>query len=346
MTSPRSAYPLRDARPRARLRVGLTTLAASALLLGATACGTTQPSADAETAGGGAEPTAAGPITLTDGAGRTVELPEPAQDVVVLEWQMVEGVLTLGVEPVGVADVEGYNTWDSAEPLDSDVADVGKRGEPNLDAIFSTDPDLVITEVYGPDDAVVEQLEEYDVPVLAVLGADAEDPIAQVEETFGLIAEALGRTEEAEAAWADFDAAIEEGRAAVEEADPEVTDFVYVDGYVQGSTLSLRPFGQGSYVGEIGEELGLTNAWKGEVDPAYGLGSTDAEGLASVEDAWLLHTGTEAGGWVGELEGNAVWEGSDFVTEDRVRAFPEGIWTFGGPRSGMQVVEAFVAAVS
>ena len=56
------------------------------------------------------------------------------------------------------------------------------------------------------------------------------------------------------------------------------TEFVYFDGYVQGGNVALRPFGQGSLMGELGEELGLTNAWTCEVDPAYGLGTTDIEG--------------------------------------------------------------------
>lgn len=327
-------------------RTLLPALAATSLLA-LSACGTSQPTTEAADSGSGTSGSAeAGPITLTDAAGRKVELDAPAERVVVLEWQMVEDVLTLGLEPVGVADVEGYNTWDSAMPLDPDTQDVGKRGEPNLDAIYATDPDLVITEVYGPDDAVVEQLEEYDVPVLATLGADTEDPIGQMEETLDLIAQATGREDEADAAMADFEAALEEGRAAIEAADPETTEFAFFDAYAQGSTVAIRPFGQGSWIGEIGEALGLTNAWEGEVDAAYGLGTTDVEGLAEVDDALVLHTATQSETWLPQLAENRVWTNADFVEEDRLRAFPERVWTFGGPRSGEQVVDAFVAAVT
>lgn len=326
-------------------RTLLPALAATSLLaLGA--CGTSQPTTEASGSDTSESPGSAGPITLTDAAGRTVELDAPAERVVVLEWQMVEDVLTLGLEPVGVADVEGYTTWNSSMPLDPDTQDVGKRGEPNLDAIYATDPDLVITEVYGPDDAVVEQLEEYDVPVLATLGADTEDPIGQMEETLDLIAQATGREDEADAAMADFEAALEEGRAAIEAADPETTEFAFFDAYAQGSTVAVRPFGQGSWIGEIGEALGLTNVWEGEVDAAYGLGSTDVEGLAEVDDALVLHTATQSETWLPQLAENRVWTNADFVEEDRLRAFPEGVWTFGGPRSGEQVVDAFVAAVT
>lgn len=322
-----------------------TALTAASLLLALSACGTTQPAEDAtdDSTPAGDDAAATGPITLTDAADRTVELDAPAERVVVLEWQMVEDVLSLGVEPVGVADVKGYNTWDSAEPLDPATQDVGMRGEPNLDAIFATDPDLVITEVYGPDDAVVKQLERYDVPVLATLGADAEDPIGQMKETFELIATAVGEEEQAEEVLAEFDATLEEGRAAIEAADPENTDFAYVDAYTQGSTVSIRPFGQGSYVGEIGEELGLTNVWDGKVDPAYGLGSTDVEGIAEIGDARLFYTETESETWLPAVEKNPVWSNAVFAEEDLLTPFPDGTWTFGGPASGEQVVEAYVA---
>ena len=324
----------------------LATGIAAASLLVLTACGTSQPSADEADDTDPTTSADAGPITLTDGAGRTVELPGPATKVVSLEWQMTEDLLTLGVDPVGVADVEGYSLWDTAEPLGESAVDVGLRGEPNYDAIFQTNPDLVITEVYGPDDAVVKQLEKYDVPVLAVLGADGTDPIKQMKETFSLIAEATGKGAEAEAVLAEFDQSVEEATAAIEAAEPATTDFVYADAYIQGSTISIRPFGQGSLVGELGETVGLTNAWTGEVDPAYGLGTTDIEGISQVGDVQFFYTSTDSETWLSKLEGNAVWDAAAFVKQDRVTPFPEGIWTFGGPRSSQQVIDAFVAGIA
>jgi len=319
-------------------------LAAAAATLGLlAACGTSQPSAterDDERASEAAD--GGGPIILTDADGRTVELPGPAKDVVILEWHQIEVALTLGVTPVAVADPDGYRTWDTAEDLPDDVPDVGMRGEPNPNAVLEVDPDLIIIEGGGGD---LERFEKYDVPVLVTRSANAEDPIAQMKDTFNLIAQALGKEDEAEDVLAEFDAALEEGREAMADAAPEVTDFVYADAYVAGSTLSIRPFGQGSIVGEIGEELGLTNVWDGEVDPEYGLGQTDIEGLAAVQDAWLFYTGTEDESWRGELEGNSLWTNSSFVREDRVVAFDDGIWTFGGPRSGEQLIDEFVAAV-
>ena len=87
-------------RPRA-LR---TVLGAVAGLLVLAACGTTEPPAPAAPV----PTTAAGPGSLTDSRGKQINLPSPAQRVVALEWNVAEHAVSLGVMPVGVADVTGY----------------------------------------------------------------------------------------------------------------------------------------------------------------------------------------------------------------------------------------------
>lgn len=339
----------------------LAALAAcGALALVLAGCGTTAvPEADADTptaadavsADCAADETATSTdaVTLTDDLGRTVELDAPAERVAVLEWQQIEDALTLCVVPVAVADAEGYTLWDTAERLPEGVADVGTRQEPNLEALFATDPDLVIVEVSSPDDEIVSQLEAYDVPVLATVGADAADPIAKMMGTFQLIAQATGREERAAVVADEFQASLDDAAGTLADAGLPTTDFVFFDGWIDGGNVALRPFGQGSLIGEIGEELGLTNAWTGEVDPAYGLGQTDIEGMLAAGDATLLHTGTEddsSDTLLEALDANAVWQSIPAVAEDRVYGFPAGIWTFGGPRSAEQIIDAYVSVLT
>jgi ABC-type Fe3+-citrate transport system substrate-binding protein len=71
---------------------------------------------------------------------------ENSQRVIALEWTYVEDLLALGVQPVGVADIEGYGNWVNVPiALDESVADVGTRQEPNLERIAELAPDLIIT---------------------------------------------------------------------------------------------------------------------------------------------------------------------------------------------------------
>ena len=342
------------------MKKSLAAVAAlGALAFALTACGTTQPSssspsasAAAATGQGCAEDTtatAAGPVSVTDAFGRTVKLDRPASRVAALEWQQVEDVLSLCLTPVAVADADGYRLWDTAEELPKDVVSVGTRQEPNLDALFQAKPDLVIVEASTPDAPIIAQLEKYGVPVLATSGADAADPIREMTETFELIAAATGREERAKAVVGEFEEHLAEAGKKVAAAKPATTDFVFFDGWVDGGNVALRPFGQGSLVGEIGERLGLTNAWKGEVDPAYGLGKTDIEGMTTVGEASLFYTGTadpDSESFVEAAKKNPAWASIPAVKDGRVTAFPSGIWTFGGPRSATQIVDAFVGVLT
>lgn len=338
-----------------RFATTLFGLAAIALL--ASGCGTT--SDDSSKGGGSGTEAATGlatsgaegcegvatstdAVSLTDDFGRKVELDAPAQRVAVLEWQQLEDVLTLCTTPVAVADAEGYALWNSAEELPAGVEDVGGRGEPNIDALYGADPGLIIVEATSKDDEIIRTLEDRGVPVLATKGADATDPIQHMLDTFELIGQALGREDRAAEVVQQFDDHLAEGKEAV--ADVEARPFVYLDGYVQGGNVSLRPFGQGSLMGELGEALGMENAWTGEVDEAYGLGQTDIEGMTAVEDATFFYTGTvdPESDVVEVLKQNDIWASLPAVAEDRAFAFPPGIWTFGGPRSSMQVIDAYV----
>lgn len=336
----------------------LAALAATLAALALAACGTTAvPETSAAPASGAAvsedcaqdtSEISTGPVTLTDDAGRTVELEEPAERVAVLEWQQTEDLLTLCLAPVAVADAEGFSTWITAEQLPDGTADVGTRGEPDLDALAAADPDLVVVEVTGEDDPVIAQLESLGVPVLATMGADASDPLGAMEDLFRLLGEATGRSDRAEIVLDEFAVHLDEARDQIVEADLPTTDFVYFDGWVDGGNVTIRPFGEGALFTALGAELGLTPVWTGETDPVYGLGQTDVEGLAAVGDANLFFTSTEdpAGSYVTALEDNPLWEAMPAVQDGRAFAFPAGIWTFGGPRSAEQAVDAYVDVIT
>jgi len=305
------------------------------------------PSAAASQAADASEPGATGPVTVTDARGEELTLDAPATDVVGLEWGVVENLVSLGVMPVGVADVAGYTNWVSAAPLEEGVEDMGTRGEPSIDALVALDADLVISTTDLPTN-IVEQIEEF-VPVLVLRGADAQDPIGQMRENLELTAQAVGRSDESAALLEDFDAALADGAQRIDEAGMAGGAFTMADSWMEGSTVSIRMFTEGSLVGAVGEELGLENAWSGEGDPDYGLAQTDVEGLTALDDVeFLYYANDEDGGDAFEegLAGNAVWESLPFVANDNVHRLPDGIWMFGGPLSTEQFIDAAVDAVT
>jgi ABC-type Fe3+-hydroxamate transport system substrate-binding protein len=342
-------------------RLAATAAALAAVAVTVTACGTTK--VDEPAAGGSTSPTSqtcaddttktsTAPVSMTDGVGRKVELAKPAQRVAVLEWQQTEDLLTLCLTPVAAADPKGYGTYVKAETLPSTVVNAGERGEPDLDALYGANPDLIIVEAFKADDELLTKLAKRGVPVLATVGADASGQIENMKKVFSMIGTATGRTERADLVLRQFDEHLATAGQKVAAADVTAKDFLFFDGWIEGGNVVIRPYGKGALFTELGERLGLTPAWtdkinaaygSGGVDPAYGLAQTDIEGLTAVGNATLFYSDDETPeSYVPELRKSPIWTALPAVKEGRAYAFPAGVWGAGGPLSNEQAIDAYV----
>ncbi|MFJ2885416.1 MULTISPECIES: iron-siderophore ABC transporter substrate-binding protein [unclassified Streptomyces] len=292
------------------------------------------------------------PVTFTDGVGRKITLAKPAKRIAVLEWQQVEDALTLCVTPTAVSDKKGYSTYVSAEKLPSGVTDIGNRGEPDLDSLYATKPDLIVVEAFKANDETLVKLEKRGVPVIATKGADPKDPLGNMKNVFSMIAKATGRTERADQVLKQFDQHLAAAKQKVADAGLPTKKFLFFDGWLESGNLVIRPYSKGALFTQIGEELGMTPAWTdtinkahgdGGVDPSYGLAQTDVEGLTSVGDANLFYSADEgADGYVAALKKNPLWKSMPAVKDGRAHAFPSGVWGAGGPLSCEQAIDAYV----
>lgn len=318
-----------------RPALALPTVALAALALAA--CGTTDPAPSGQ-------PTAAnassGPVTVTDGRGEQVTLDAPATKVVTLEWSNTEDVVTLGVQPVGVADIAGYTSWVSASPLTGEPVDVGTRTEPSVESVAEADPDLILGIVGSIPDGAMKQMESI-APVVLLEGADASRPLELMKQNFQTTATLLGKEPEARSVLAALDTAIQEGSATVAGAGAAGRAFAFSYIYQEGNGFSLRMHGPGSQPLALATELGLKPAFTEAGDPEWGLSTLDLEGLTALPDDTLLtywgNEGTEDP--MTALDGNALWESLPFVKAGTVHEAATGIWVYGGPASSIQWVQ-------
>jgi ferric hydroxamate transport system substrate-binding protein len=324
-----------------RRRFGALAASASALLLLA-ACGTTEQPTGTATTPGKTDGTASA-VNVTDSRGKTIKLNAPAKRVVALEWGEAEMLVTLGVMPVGVADVKGYTTWVTAEKLAPSVKDVGTRAEPSVDSVVGLNPDLVVMEAERSS-PLVAQLERY-VPVLVTKGSDSADNLKRMRDDFTMIATAVGKQDTAEQVLTDFDAALQAGRRKLSDAGAAGDSFVMADGWKDGNAISIRPFGEGALVSQVAIAAGLKNAWPGKVDQVWGLGQTDVEGLTTIKGTDVRFLYNASGGedvFADGLKGNPIWTSLPFVKAGQVHKLSNGIWTFGGPKSCEQYLDEIV----
>lgn len=313
----------------------LVAIAAGTLAL--SACGTTDPATDDTEP---AADTSGGAITVTDGRGEEVTLDAPAERVVTLEWSNTEDVVTLGVQPVGVADIEGYESWVTAAPLTDDPVDVGTRTEPSLESVAAADPDLILGILESVPDNAMQQMEKI-APVVLLTGADASDPLGTMRDNFTTTATLLGKEDTAEEVLADLDSTISDAKEQIEAAGMAGTPFTFNYIYEEGNNFSLRMHGPGSQPIALATAAGLTPAWEKAGDAAWGLSTLDLEGLTRLpDDTFFTYWANEGEDDPTEaLNGNALWESLPFVQAGNLAPAADGVWIYGGPASSIQWVE-------
>lgn len=312
---------------------------AVAAVIALAGCGTTE--APASGATGGAS------LTVTDARGKKVELAGPAKRVIGTEWNVVETLITLGVDPVGVADVPGYTAWDTAAALPKGVKDIGTRGEPSVDTVAALNPDLIVGTTDLSESAIA-QLEKI-APVVVVRSADASRQIDQMVDNVNLVAEATGTEDKAKTEIASFEKAIADGKEKLASAGLAGTKLAFADGWQEGNQVSVRPYVTGSLIADINTELGLVDPWGLEGDKDYGLSSTDVEGLTKLGDARFAYIANNADAgdpFADGLKDNAVWNSLPFVQSKHTYRLPDGIWMFGGTAAMKQYISAIVDALT
>ncbi len=264
------------------------------------------------------------------------------QRVVVLEWTHAEDVLALGVQPVGIADIENMNKWVRLPvKIDASATDLGDRGAPNMELLASLKPDLLI----GTKNNLEKSYDTFS-KIAPTLVYDAYPPEGQGDQydemlnTFNQIADVLGKKPEAEAVLANLDKAYEAAKAKVVASGKDKTPFVLAMAYSNQNAVTFRLSTDNSMAVKILEKIGLTNAHKSNQFEIYGFTTADVEALPALQDANFLHMIQESDNVIeNQLKDNAVWKGLNFVKENRIFALGGDMWPYGGPLSAQIMAE-------
>lgn len=232
---------MRIARERAAVGRGRRLAAAAiALAVAVTGCGTGAGEADQRSS-----PGADGyPVTVqTRHGGVTVE--ESPSRVLALGFAAADEAISLGVTPVAVAadpeTLEAATPW-LAEEL-AGIADPGlvsADGGPNLEAIASVAPDLILAETYQvPDATTFERLNA----IAPTVAPDSEALNVDWDERLRTTAQALRREEEAEELITGISAAFAEVGEQVPDIGSRTYQWVRADpgqyAFGNGSVLEL-----------------------------------------------------------------------------------------------------------
>jgi len=254
------------------------------------------------------------------------------QRVVTLEHSMTEAVVTLGVQPVGVADLERYNTLVGLPIAPSDdTIDVGTRNEPNLEVITALDPDLIIAASWR----VGENYDELNAiaPTITFVGSESLEVMG---DYFTTIATALNREAEAQQILEALDQHFADAAARVANAEIE-PGFVLSQTWFEDSVATFRLFTDNAMPVEILTRIGLENDWAGEPNPD-GFSTVGIEALGEITDTnFLFITDPDSAPF---YEESPLWNSLPFVQAGTAYRLSDDLWLFGGPLSAQRFVDA------
>ncbi len=222
-----------------RLALPLVLLSLLAAACAAAPAASTAPSEPAaESAVPSVEP-AAYPVSLTDDAGRQLELTAEPERIVSLAPSNTEIVCALDAcdRLVGVTDFDDYPA--SVAELDKVVI----QASVDVELVVAAEPDLVLAagNELTPS-AIIDQLTDLGLPVLVLY----PETLDEVYEDIRLIGRALDRSTEADALVGGMEDRVAEVVRAVEGADRPLT--LYEIFHAEGTTYTA---GEGSFLASL-----------------------------------------------------------------------------------------------
>ncbi|MDQ3524907.1 MAG: iron-siderophore ABC transporter substrate-binding protein [Chloroflexota bacterium] len=288
------------------------------------------------------------PITVAHDGGETTLESQP-QRIVALEWHLVEDLLVMGIQPVAIADVEGFKTWVTIDvALADDVQDVGTRQEPSLESLEAAEPDLILGLDYR-DIAIYDSLAAV-APTILMSSYPQEDGVTPLENVRDRLRQEgwfLDNAEAVEAAIATMDAMIEDQAAEIDEAGLTGIPYVVTQMFTAENQPTMRIFNDGALIGDAISATGLENVWTAEADE-WGFTTNTIESFIEFpEDVNVFYIVNGSDDVLTEmLNDDPIWQSLSFVQEGRFYPLGGDTWTFGGTQSVERIVTRSTAQIT
>lgn len=250
---------------------------------------------------------------------------------------MLETLVALGIMPVAAAELIQFRK-DVVEPeLPSTVADLGLRGTPNLELLYSLKPDLILS---SPFYVRHEHRFAEVAPIMSLpFYIKGEPPFIKALAAVAALGERVGRREQAANILAQTEAKLKHLCNELRAYAERPTYLVNI-----GDARHVRIFGSDSMFGDILARLGLPNAWEGRSRYTFSA-PVPIENLAGHDNARIVIISDIPVEARTGLAGSMIWNALAPVRENRVTMLGN-INPYGGITAGLRfarlVSDAFI----
>lgn len=315
-----------------------------AVLLALTACGGsdagTDTATEAATTGSSTSMTSteAAPgdtRTVTDYAGREIEVPASPTEVIGMHFPSTANLIALGLQPRAANEgiVEDFDGLATYLPADLDLGSLptyGNAYEPDFEVIANANPEMIVGNQVMED--IRSNLAEIAPTVLV-----ARPSNGAWRQRFLDVAEGVGRGEEAAEIEADYERFLD----SLPDGLRDMTVAFIRAGDGSFRIDSLETGFPGSVLTDAGV-TGLSSEGVGEVDEQSGYVRVSSERLGVIEDADLIVVPV---GGVEKFRSNPLWKELPAVQEGNVVEVPYAIYNGGHHWAAKALLQALADAI-
>ncbi|MCW8000669.1 iron-hydroxamate ABC transporter substrate-binding protein [Vibrio parahaemolyticus] len=269
-------------------------------------------------------------ITVHDAYG-AVTFEQVPQRVVVLNWDILEQVLALDIEPIAATNLPGYRQWVVNPYAPESIEDIGTRAEPNLEKIASLKPDVILAA--SPQQDLIPLLRQI-APVVYLPNFSQNEAAAQTAiKHFRTLAVLFDKQELAEQKLAKLNNSFKQLRDKIRQHYSAPLDVLVMRFSTPNSVLLST---ENSTTDYVVEQLGLTNPIKVSAR-AWGIRQDRINRLQNLEQSFVLYV--QPFPQESKLNSSPLWQAMPFVKKQRVNSV-RAVWAYGGAMSLQYMAEA------
>ncbi|HHY0434383.1 TPA: iron-siderophore ABC transporter substrate-binding protein [Vibrio parahaemolyticus] len=269
-------------------------------------------------------------ITVHDAHG-AVTFEQVPQRVVVLNWDILEQVLALDIEPIAAPNLPGYRQWVVNPYAPESIEDIGTRAEPNLEKIASLKPDVILAA--SPQQDLIPLLRQI-APVVYLPNFSQNEAAAQTAiKHFRTLGALFDKQELAEQKLAKLNDSFKQLRDKIRQHYSAPLDVLVMRFSTPNSVLLST---ENSTTDYVVEQLGLTNPIKVSAR-AWGIKQDRINRLQNLEQSYVLYV--QPFPQESKLNSSPLWQAMPFVKKQRVNSV-RAVWAYGGAMSLQYMAEA------
>ncbi len=253
------------------------------------------------------------------------------QRVVVLNWDILEQVLALDIEPIAAPNLPGYRQWVVNPYAPESIEDIGTRAEPNLEKIASLKPDVILAA--SPQQDLIPLLRQI-APVVYLPNFSQNEAAAQTAiKHFRTLGALFDKQELAEQKLAKLNDSFKQLRDKIRQHYSAPLDVLVMRFSTPNSVLLST---ENSTTDYVVEQLGLTNPIKVSAR-AWGIKQDRINRLQNLEQSYVLYV--QPFPQESKLNSSPLWQAMPFVKKQRVNSV-RAVWAYGGAMSLQYMAEA------